>query len=409
VNSPVPRRSRVLIVHHSGLLGGAGRSLIDLVDGLSQTFDLVVMTPSMPSELASELDRLGIEHEAFPGRMAKIPHYSGGEPVWHPRFWFYVLAIVFQWRHWSQVIRSQSIDVLVVNSSVIAWLGALPGRHKRVLMVRETRRGSAKSFWNRIHNYLRRRFDRVAYLTEFDRAQDGLDRDRTVVCPDAVRVDDFVQSRSREAALSELGLAGDRQYVAYVGGSNRLKGLHVAVEALGRCGQPNLALIAAGRPPREFRSIVEIVRGAATARGRFDLRVRRTIRRHGLADRVHFIGVRSDIPRVFDAAESLVFPMTEPHQARPAFEIGLQRKPVIISDFPQIAECVVHMKNGLVFPAGDAETLGCHLARLHSDPGLAAELGIQNFNHAVAVHESTGVFRRLADEIAQLNRCGEVV
>ena len=77
----------------------------------------------------------------------------------------------------------------------------------------------------------------------------------------------------------------------------------------------------------------------------------------------------------FAACDILIFPMKEPHQARPAFEIGVQQKPVIITDFPNIHELVKDGVNGLTFDPDNAEALAQAILILKSDKELLKRLG----------------------------------
>lgn len=56
------------------------------------------------------------------------------------------------------------------------------------------------------------------------------------------------------------------------------------------------------------------------------------------------------------ACDAVVFPCHNPHQARPIYEAGIAKKPIIISDFPNYSE-FVDDTNAWLFPADDSQKL----------------------------------------------------
>lgn len=393
-------KPRALIVHHSGLIGGAGRSLIDLCEGIAHEFDVTAMLPSNPPDLAQELLRLGIKHETFSVRMGKVPYYSGGENILHPRFWFYVMAIAVQWRFWRAEIRRRDPDVIIANSSVISWIGYVCGRHTSVLMVRETLRGRPGGVINRLLRRSRRRFDRVAYLSDHDRVRDGLVGAQTVIVRDAVHPRDYEDLTGAASAQSQLGLEPGYTHVLFMGGANRLKGMDVAVRALNFTASVDIRLIVAGRRPEQQRFFS--TGRLFDSRVRFDRKILEEIRKHGLQSRVALLGTHTDVRPLLSACDFLVFPMNQPHQARPAFEIGFQRKPVVATKFDNISECVADDVNGLLFPRGDARALAHCFDRLAADAALRQRLGQSNFEHAMEYHQLDKVYRAFAADLLEI-------
>ena len=66
----------------------------------------------------------------------------------------------------------------------------------------------------------------------------------------------------------------------------------------------------------------------------------------------------------YAAADIVIFPSTEPHQARPVYEAGASCKPCVISDFPNTAEFAKDGVNVLTFRPGDAKALADCVERL---------------------------------------------
>lgn len=391
------RPRKALIVHHSGLLGGAGRSLVDLVTGLRPDLQVSVYVPAEPAELAHHLRMEGIEATTFDFRMAKIPYYSGGEEVWHPRLWFYVCSIGRQTAYWRRVISHENPDIVIANSSVIAWLSALAPGRLSTLMVRETLKGGSRSLMNRALRRLRERFTFVTYLSEYDRKADGLRRATTLVIPDAVDPSNFEDRVGRANARRALGIRESGPVALFLGGSNRLKGLDLLLKSLALTRNEDLHLLVAGQAPQPGRRGLWRI----SPHRRFDHYALGLLAEGRVRERVSFVGSREDVATLYSACDFVVFPMKQPHQARPAFEVGFQGKPVVITDFPNIHGCVTDEVNGLLFSPGRPDELALCLDRLAQDPLLVKRLGEQNKLHAYAKHNHAVVYEQFRRMLAE--------
>ncbi|MCY0903052.1 MAG: glycosyltransferase [Firmicutes bacterium] len=100
----------------------------------------------------------------------------------------------------------------------------------------------------------------------------------------------------------------------------------------------------------------------------------------GLADRVHLLGVRTDVLAIL--AEADVFALTSQMEGLPisVLEAMIAQLPVVASRVGGLREVVVDASQsddatGLLFPVGDVEALGRALTEVLSDPELRKELG----------------------------------
>ncbi|MFO0804940.1 MAG: glycosyltransferase [Gemmataceae bacterium] len=95
----------------------------------------------------------------------------------------------------------------------------------------------------------------------------------------------------------------------------------------------------------------------------------------GVAERVEFLGVRSDIPELMRQAD--VFALTSLSEAASltlleAMATGL---PVVVTDVGGNGEIVRHEQEGLLFPRSDAAGCAAAFKRLFADPAFAKRLG----------------------------------
>lgn len=398
------RKPRVLILHHSGLLGGAGKSLSDLVLGLRDEFDLSVHVPEAPSELIEWLRLNEVRASGFSGRMAKVPFYSGGEKLSHPRFWYYALSTLVQAKRWRALINAEDPDVVVLNSGVLAWMALLVGTRPTVLLVRETLSGTPNSSANRIIRAIRRRSTLVAYLSDYDRNADALRGPRTIVVrdADAHAPSPAVSKASQRVARRRLGVPESKSIALFLGGSNRLKGLDLIASAMTFVPSGAVHVIVAGRKPEPSTRLRRIL----SAEARFDHRVLSLIERSNLSATFTFVGTVGDVDQLYGACDFVLFQMWEPHQSRPAFEAGWFGKPIVITNFPNVRECVVDGKNGFTFERGNATELAKCIVRAAREPSRRTELGEANREHAATMHSHASVYSKFVEELKSLAEPG---
>jgi len=96
--------------------------------------------------------------------------------------------------------------------------------------------------------------------------------------------------------------------------------------------------------------------------------------RLGLTDRVHFLGFRSDVPRLMRTVDIVALTSSVPEAfGRVVVEGMLARRPVIATGVGGVPEIVTD-GTGLLVPPGDAQALASAFTRLLSDPMFADDV-----------------------------------
>lgn len=174
-------------------------------------------------------------------------------------------------------------------------------------------------------------------------------------------VDRFSPPAARAAARAALDPAPGL-LLGSVGVLERLKGLHVALEALART-PPEVRLLIAGDGP---------------ARPELEIQARSL----GLANRVGFLGSirHADTIPVFQGIDAFLLPSISHLGVAEAAPLALLEAsacgaPIVCSNIGGMAEIVRDGETGLLVPEGDALSLAAGLRRLLDEPGLRAELG----------------------------------
>lgn len=121
------------------------------------------------------------------------------------------------------------------------------------------------------------------------------------------------------------------------------------------------------------RHDLHLVVAGSTANAAHVTVVRTEAARRGIAERVHLVGPRRDVPTLLEAAD--VFVLSSRYEG---FGIALAEamaagRPCVVSDIPAFEELVDDGRTGLL--AGSAETMAAGIERVLDDPAFAARLG----------------------------------
>ena len=381
------RKKKLLVIHHYGGLGGAGVSLINVLEMLRDAYEVVVFCPSSPPDMIVELTARGFNSRIPDVITPILPYYSGGPKLYQILFWYHVVNAIRLRNVWHQLILEERPDYVIFNSITLAWMVPLlaTSRVRSICFVRETLPESRISPLKSTMRWLLNQCNAVFFLTDFDQQDYALQVPIQAVVRDCVKAVDF---RVPLGTLRENTMSSDCLHLLFVGGVSPLKGFHILMEAL-----------------LDLRDLPFhlVVAGPVTPYGSLSIQAFETVKQSGLHSKIEFTGTISEMPALYYACDVLVFPSISPHQARPVFEAGMAGVPVVISDFRQTQELVKDNVNGLVFTPGNPHDLAQKIRRLYYDPALRKRLGRDNREMALANHEFESVKTTLLTHIARLD------
>lgn len=395
---------KLLFVHHSGLISGAGVSLYNLIKEMKNKHEVVVCLPTEPTDMLSLLnnseDKIVIDIHTYGRRIGAITWYSGGNNLLSLTFFYRLALIPWQWRYWNKYIMELNPDMVICNSKILCWMGLLPAmkKHKSICFVRETMKKESTNFMNKIMKSLLERFSGVAFISEFDQQKETLKKAKTFVIPnyvDVTRLDDKIE---REIACNQLGVPSKTFNVLYVGGIFPMKGFDIAIQAVLECSS-NIHLLVAGM------SFDDVRKTKSSFLKDYVEKWHDYINQHDKEGRIHILGKQLNMSACYAACDVLLFPMREPHQARPVFEAGYFSKPVIVTDFECIHNDVQEGINGYLVPLEDMNTCSERIQRLQLNPEMAKSMGLKNHEYYQRNHSyenSLNAFRDCLEEISRI-------
>ena len=185
----------------------------------------------------------------------------------------------------------------------------------------------------------------------------------------------------REAARRTLGLAPETPVVVTVGRLARQKALDCFLRAAAR--------------------VIRVVSGATflvAGDGPLRAQLHALAERLGIADRVQFLGFRSDVPLILRAAD--IFALFSRWEGLPLtiLEAMAAERPVVATAVDGNVEAVQHGRTGLISPAEDVDQFATNLTTLLRAPDRAREMGSAGRRF---VEERFGV-ERMARQLSDL-------
>jgi glycosyltransferase involved in cell wall biosynthesis len=185
----------------------------------------------------------------------------------------------------------------------------------------------------------------------------GLPTEKFRIIPDGVEPS-RPSTTTRRQLMAELGLPENSRLIGLVGGlllRNRVKDAIWAADLLKVIRKDVHLLIIGDGPHREqlrrFRDQVRI------------------------ADFVHFLGLRGDLPRLMPHFDLLWSTSPYEDQSGAILEAMAAGVPVVACDTPGTRDFVVHKQTGFLVPIGDRTGFARHAHQLFEAPSLSRRLG----------------------------------
>jgi glycosyltransferase involved in cell wall biosynthesis len=187
---------------------------------------------------------------------------------------------------------------------------------------------------------------------------DGFAGARIEVIENGIEVERYGPPADKALAKADAGLDEDRRYLIHVARHHPVKDQATLLRgfALAAPDLPGVDLLMVGDGP--LRPELEALA--------VELRV---------ADRVKFLGVRTDIPELMRAADAFALSSLSEAASLTLLEAMASGLPVAVTAVGGNPEIVRHEREGLLFARGDAPGCAAAIRRLLREPELAARLG----------------------------------
>jgi len=252
-----------------------------------------------------------------------------------------------------------------------------------------------------IDRFLIRFVDRFVFISQAIAASctaQGADPARGVVIYNALDAAEFRQLYDDGSARHALGLGPDDLVVGIIGRLVRWKGQDIFLRAMAQV---------AGVVPQLHCLIIGDA--ASDSEGQaFRRELDALTQTLGLADKVHFLGWRSDVPQLLSVMDILVHASLEPEPfGRVLIEGMAAGKPVVAAAAGACPEIIDDGVSGLLVPPGDADALADAVRSLLQNPdrmramGMVARRQVElRFSIAEHVRQVERLYRALAPSVS---------
>jgi glycosyltransferase involved in cell wall biosynthesis len=167
-----------------------------------------------------------------------------------------------------------------------------------------------------------------------------------------------VNARQRQALREDLGLADKRRYLVNVARQHPIKDHATLLKAYYHVsrnyGDVDLLLVGDGPLRRDLHELAVTL---------------------GIKERVHFLGVRNDVPNLLRLADAFVLTSLSEAASLTILEAMAASLPVVVTAVGGNPEIVRHGVEGLLVPPGDSVRLAEALHLLLSGTGRATAMG----------------------------------
>jgi glycosyltransferase involved in cell wall biosynthesis len=263
------------------------------------------------------------------------------------------------------LLRRRKIDLLHTHDYKTTIMGVAAAAIARVPLVASLHGDTGESQAVRLYewlNYRALRFcDRVVAVSPQlrDRAAPFVEARRLIQIDNGV---DIVALRTRRTAgrdlRAEIGVPAGAPLLGMVGRLAPEKAHVVMIEALARLEAP-------GAPPHL------VIVGDGPLREETEAAARRL----GVDDRVHLLGVRTDLPDIYPALTILIQPSLTEGLPLVVLEAAALGVPVVASRVGAIPTVLEDGAAGVLVPVGDVAALAAAVRGLLADPTRARALG----------------------------------
>jgi len=320
---------RVLQVMES-TIGGTRRHIVDVTRGLLREGVEVHLVASAEREPAFREDLRALEAEgALITPLPMVRSVSLATDYGH-------------YRELKRILRETRPDIIHTHSSKAGALGRRAslstGIGKRVhtphtfaFLFSAMFSARKRSLYRHIESYLGARTDRMVAVSESEaetiRAAGVIDPERVRVVPNGVDPASWLSPESLSRA--ELGVPEGAPLAIVAGLLNSAKGQDLAIRALAEPGLAELQLLLAGHG-----ELLEQLQALAAELG--------------VAERVHFLGWRSDLPALFGAVDLVLVPSRWEGMPYVVLEAGASGLPVVGTRVDGVRELVVDGETGFL-------------------------------------------------------------
>lgn len=281
---------------------------------------------------------------------------------------FRSLNALVQQARLARYVKQHAVDIVHTYSFYGNVFAIPPGRLAAPVVIASIRdRGPyLTSMQRRVQRHVCRLADCILVNAEAVKQwllDDGYDASKIVIIPNGVDMRRFA-TNSRSAVRRSLGIDDATRLVGVVSRLGKLKGIedfiHAAAAVAARDHNVRFLIVGEPSPVWNKQYLHELGELAQSL---------------GIADKVIFTGLRSDVPAVMSALDVSVMPSLNEALSNVLLESMAAGAAVVATNVGGTAEALQHDVNGVLVPPGQPAAMAAAISRLLSAPAAARQLG----------------------------------
>jgi glycosyltransferase involved in cell wall biosynthesis len=364
-----PSISKIVFVNHTGVFSGAERVLLTMLDGLDPTrYQSVGFCPAN-SELANQIRARGIPVVGLEALQARFT-WSPLRLVRYLRSYFRVIR---EFRNAPQLRDADLIHANTLRAGLVASFATVGSGIPVIWHLQDIMRIhpiSTAIRWTAVlmpgvHVVAASRATAIRFQGWLLRILSG--SVPVIVLHNSVDSRQFHPDQAARFRVRQELQLGDHIFAfAIIGQLTRRKGQLETIRAFRNLASrfPMARLLIVGAPLfNDDHKYFDLLKSTAT-----DL---------GISDKVLFLGQRSDVNSLLNAADAVVVNSHREPFGLVALEAMAAGKPVVAARVDGIPELVVNEVTGLLVPPGNDAALTSAMAKVCSDPALCQQLSGQ--------------------------------
>jgi glycosyltransferase involved in cell wall biosynthesis len=372
---------KLMIVHHSSVIGGAGISLFNLIQLASKDYDITVYVSNLYDDYYNLLLGSNINVKQYDGRIPAIYYHASSGGLFTKAFWHRLVLMLIKYKYWKKTIQDSNADLIIVNSLVLCWMSVIASKKniKSLCFVRETFAYDGEGFVSEIQRKFLGLFTSVSFISKYDLKISRL--------PETVKT--FVNHNYIISKKTEQISKNNKDIftVLYIGGMSKIKGIEVVIEAAKILNYlPDIKFNIVGEDYSRLLGEKFKIMNLLNKNFKLSKKIKEQVKENNLEETVIFHGIQKEMQQFFELSDVLICPIITPHQQRGIFEAGWYSKPVIVSNFEQLHWSVKKGYNGEFFDPENAEALADKILKLYHNRALCKQQGLHNNEFTLKNH-----------------------
>lgn len=399
----------VLYIHHTGSVGGAAKSLVELLQGFPEgAVRAIAIVPRGPFSDYLRERHVEVHHVIGVPQFdnSQLGHYSGLRWLILLREAALFIPVLLAFLRMRR--RRHEIDIVHVNEVTLLpniilarWLIGRP----IVVHARSVQRASLTQRRTRfVHRILRGWTKRVIPIDQTVR------RSLPADLPVEVVYNCFtLRPGALKAPTLDVALYPGSFRLGFIGNFHPIKGLMDLLEAVRLCSSQgiNVDLLVAGENPRPLHGLKGMLLKCSGMTSDYLKEIENFIAAHGLADRVHMLGFLKDVAPFYRTIDLLCFPMRVEATGRPVIEAGFFGVPSVVTLTESPGDTFLDGVTGVSVPPRDPRAMADAIERFSRDREALRRMGEaacilseRNFLPSRSAGKVLDIYRDVLSELA---------